>query len=861
MDWIRKLLTRVAAWIGGRNPEDDTAEEIRLHRSERVAELERAGITRQEADAQAAREFGPALLALEESREAWHLGWIEDAMRDLRYGARAMWRDPAFTATAIGSLALAIGVNTTVFSLTNEFLLSEPSVRDGSRLAHIRIGGNSHASPVEVQFLREAGIFDGLAGYVHGETNWNAGDSSIRLFTFRATPEFFPVIGVPLASGRGILPGDREVAVVSHRFWKSRLNLDPQVLTRTLNLDGRNHSIIGVLTENHRTLTGAGYSPDLYVPLLDAQAGVELYARLSEGMTHSMALARTRAAAAELDRLHPERYYKRAADVRVNGILSLSRLKSGDKMGVGVFFALLMAAVGLVLLIACVNVASLLLARAATRRQEISIRLSIGASRGRLVRQLLAESLLLAGAATGAGIALNLLLTRLLNQVRLPLPVPIYPRIEPDWHLLVYSVALALATAVLAGLLPALKAARMPAPASSARLVGSGTRLRAALVAGQVAVTFVLLTAAILSLRNLSLASALSPGFDVGRLVYASMRLVPERYPNAAAVQPLIASALESLRGMPGVESAAVVQVVPFNDQSTHGGAVRVDGSDQSIRVRRVYNQVSPDYFRTMGIGIVAGREFTAGDVQSNVAVVVVNEAFAKQVWGSANPVGRTIRFGDAVPAVVAGVCRNSKFLTIGEDAKPAVYEPFRLGERQHKIEIMIRSEAPVSLLRAVQGALLALDRSAAVEVRPMSSAMGLAMLPSQVGAVLFGVIGAVGLGLASVGLYGVLVYGVARRVREFGVRMALGASRRDVMRLVLSDCARITAAGLVVGLAAALMTTRPLSVFLIAGLAPSDPLSYGLVALLLLAIALAASVQPSVRAIRVDPSEALRSE
>ncbi|MEZ5402552.1 MAG: ADOP family duplicated permease [Bryobacteraceae bacterium] len=857
MEWFRKLAARLAG-----NPGDDAAEEIRFHREERAAELEAAGRPPREAAAQAAREIGSAAAAIEESRDAWRLGWIEDLARDLRYGARALVRDKAFTVTAVASLALGIGLNTAMFSLAAEFLFSEPSVRDPARIAHIRVGGNSHASPEEVRYLRESGVYDGLAGYHHGEANWNAGDASLRLQTFLVTGDFFEVLGVPVAAGRGIVPGDRDAAVITHRFWRSRLGGDPAALSRILTIDGRAHTIAGILPEGHRCLTGFGFEPDLYLPLTNETMRIELYGRLPEGVSHAAAREQTRAVAARLDRALPGGY-KRAADIRVNGLTSIQRIKSNSIGTVAVFFAMLMAAVDLVLLIACINVASLLLARASARRQELAVRLSLGAGRSRLVRQLLAESLLLAAIATAAGISLNLVLTRMLNQLRLPLPAPVYVRVEPDWRLLVYAAAVAVACAIVAGLLPALKAARWAGAIHGSRETGSGARLRSAMVGGQVAVTFVVLAVAVLFLRNLARSSSMSPGFDVDRLVYANMRVVPERYATDARLTQTHAEALAAVRAIPGVERAAAAAVVPFQDQETRGGTFSVAGDPKKHRVQRVHNYVTPDYFRAAGIPILAGREFEPGDEHAGARAIIVNRAFAERVWGTVAVVGRVLDFGGDSRMTVAGVCANSKFMTIGEDDKAASYEPYvvRDGDRRFRIELLIRTAAPESIVNDVRGVLSALDRSAAVEVRPMSRAMGIAMLPSQIGAGLMGAIGLMGLVLASVGLYGVLAYGVARRVREIGVRMALGAQRRDVVGLVVQDTAWIAGAGVTMGAAVAVFVTKPLAMFLIAGLKPSDPLNYAIVACVLGAVAVAAAVAPSLRAVSVNPTDALRSE
>ncbi|MDX1983806.1 MAG: ADOP family duplicated permease [Bryobacteraceae bacterium] len=862
MEWFRKLITRAAGWAAGTDADAEMAEEIRLHQQERAEELQRAGLSAQDAGRQARHEFGGALRAMEDSRSAWHLGWIEDLSTDLRYAARALVHDRTFAVTAMVSLALGIGVNTTIFSLAAEFLFSEPSVRDASTLAAVRLGGNSHADPEEFDYLRETGIFAGVTGYRDGEVNWRHGEISRRLFAFRVDPDFFQLLGVPLHAGRPIEPGDRDVALASHRFWRTALNADPAALNRTLTIDGRPHTLIGILPERHRTVFGFGLSPDLYLPVETERGRLALYVRLRPGVSRPEALERTRAAAKELDRRYPGPHYKRAGRVEVVGLAGLEWLGNRKMVPLATFFAMLLAAVNLVLLIACVNVASLMLARASARTQELAIRASIGAGRGRIVRQLLAESLLLAMVATGAGIALNLLLTGLLNDVALPIPAPIRLQIQPDWRLLIYSVAIALGSAVAAGLLPALQAARFAGPSAllnrGNRQAGSGSRLRSVLVTAQVAVTFLVLATAILFLRNLARSSAINPGFEVDRLVWASMRIVPERYPSGESVAPLVAAALQRLRALPGVEAASAVRVVPFNDQETHGGAIRVDGVE--VPISRIHNQVSPGYFHTMGIGMVDGREFQ----ERESGVAVVNEEFARRVFGPANAVGRTIQLFGGRAITITGICRNTKFMTIGEDDKPALYEPYTVadGDRRHKLAWMIRTRtSPAGLVRASEQALLDLDPAAAVEAKPMQSAMGFALLPSQLGAGLMGAMGLLGLTLASIGLYGVLVYGVARRRREIGVRMALGARTTDVLGLVLRDAAWIMGVGMAIGSAASFFVTRPLTMFLVSGLTPADPLSYVSVAAVLALVAMAASLAPSLRAIHVNPTEALRSE
>lgn len=593
MDWFRRLFARVQVWLVRRDADAEIDLELRTHREERAAELEEQGLSRAAAQAQARRELGNALGAIEGVRAAWHLGWIEDLVTDLRYGMRGLLRDRAFALAAIVSLALGIGVNTTIFSLGMELLFSIPSVHDADSLIAIRLGGNSHSEPEDLRFMHESGLYQSVVGFREGQANWRNGETSRRLFIFSVTPDYFTELGIPLAAGRPLTPADTDGIVISHRFWKSQLNGEASALGRALILDGRPRNIVAILPEHHRTVFGFALSPDAYVPVA-AQGAVHtdsrlaIYARLPEGVGKAEAWERTRAVASRMDREHPRRQFKRTDNIMVAGLTGIDRLRERDLTPLTLFFALLMAIVDLVLLIACVNVASLLLARATSRAHELAVRTSIGASRSRIVRQLLAESLLLAAFATGAGVAMNVTLSRVLNNLALPLPVPLQLQIEPDGRLLAYSVALAFGCAIAAGLLPALQAVRSDGPNAALsrgnRQTGSGSRLRSTLLVGQVAVTVVVLTTAILFARNLARSSSLTPGFEVGRLVWASSRLVPENYPSDAPVAQLLSMGLEKLRAIPGVESASLLQVVPFNDGATHGGEFRADGLEQAFR-------------------------------------------------------------------------------------------------------------------------------------------------------------------------------------------------------------------------------------------------------------------------------------
>jgi predicted permease len=678
------------------------------------------------------------------------------------------------------------------------------------------------------------------------------------------TDNYFEVVGVPVAMGRAIQPGDRNVVVLNYNFWQSSLAGDAAVLGRAMILDGQPYTVIGILPRDHRTLIGFGFAPALYVPVHDANAFVAFVARLPEGMNRQAAFTKLRVIAQELDRVFPDHDFHWTQDIQVDAVTGLDRLKSLNMIPFTAFFGVLMVVVGLVLIIACANVASLLLARASSRRQELGIRLAIGAGRGRLVRQLLAESLLLAVLGTLSGLLLNFWLTSLISRIQLPLPMPFRLHIAPDWRLLAYSAAVALASALFCGLLPALKATRADLNAAlKRREFQAGRRLwnmRNALVAGQLAISTLLLATGLLFLENLSRATSMNPGFDVNHTLWAHMRLVPAKYPTDEKTQSLVNTALDSLRSLPGVEAASIAHEVPLNGQQTNGTDVRIDGGEP-VHVQYKSNNVGPDYFRVMAIPILDGRGFRAADRAGSPAVAILNENFAHLLFDKASPVGHTLKFPWETVSIV-GVAKNSKYFTLGEENALAMYTPFAQGPESENLNFMIRaSQFPGGLIKVIDRTLGALDQSAAIETKPMHDAMVLALLPSRAGAAILGSMGALALLLASIGLYGVLAYAISRRIREIGLRMALGASPRAVLWMVFRDSVLLVAAGSSMGLGIAMFATQPLAMFLVPGLSPTDPLTFLSVIALLAAVAVAATVGPALRALRVDPMVALRYE
>ncbi len=399
MAYGKELWRRLSYLMSRTRFQSELSDEVQFHIESRAEELEQAGVPHKEALTRARREFGPAARAVEDTHGAWQIRWLEDLFSDLRYAFRAFRRNPGFALTAIACLALGIGANTTIFSITTGFLLTIPSCRDAASIVNIEESGNSNSTIADYKLLRDAHIFDGMAG-INPETqvNWRDGDRTSRLYAALVTDDYFPVLGVPFLLGRGIASGETTSVVLSHRLWSTRFSADPAVLGRKIVLDGRIYSVAGVLPADHRTVVGYGFSPEIYVPALHEDDTVQMYARLPQAMTVPIARARLTAVFQELDRLHPYEGRKRTEDTRVEPVTGIAHLENRNLLPFVAFFAMLMILVSLVLGIACANVASLLLARASSRSQELAIRLALGAGRARIVRHLLAESLLLATA-------------------------------------------------------------------------------------------------------------------------------------------------------------------------------------------------------------------------------------------------------------------------------------------------------------------------------------------------------------------------------------------------------------------------------------------------------------------------------
>jgi putative ABC transport system permease protein len=514
-----------------------------------------------------------------------------------------------------------------------------------------------------------------------------------------------------------------------------------------------------------------------------------------------------------------------------------------------------------VLLIACINVAALVLTRNSARRSEIAIRLSLGAGSKRLVQQFVVESVVLVLLGTATGLVFAQGMAGLLARIELPLPIPIRLQITPDWRVLAYSAVLGLVATLVCGLMPAWQSLR-PVITSNVHREG-GARLRRLLIITQIAASVVLLITGSLFLRNLVNANSISPGFDVRHTLRADVNLPPSAYGAPQSRAEYIRQVLNQVKAIPGIQGVAAARLTPFTDNVSYGSPLKFLDNGELKHAYFKWNAVTPDYFRVMAIAFKNGTTFA--EHASGENVVVVNDIFAQRFLNGRPPIGTTFEWVGHTPPNyrIIGVVGGTKTVTIGEDPQPQLYQPLdQIDNDSLRIQFVMKSAIPPVLqLEPVRRVLYRIDAMAGAQVETMYSSIGLAFLPSQVGAVLIGMTGVLGLLLAAIGLYGVMAYSVTRRTREIGIRMAIGASAWDVSRMVTGDVLKLVGFGSIVGLVIALFVTKPLAMFLVPGLNPRDPISFALVLLVMMLTGIVAAWGPARRAIHVDPNTALRYE
>jgi predicted permease len=837
------------------------------------------------------------------------LTWLDSFTQDLRYGARQLLRTPGFTTVAVLSLALGIGANTAIFQLVDAVRLRTLPVEEPQNLVYINFAPNSsrsgwwssrsatftYAHWQQIQAQQQA--FTGVLAWSATRFNLAQGGEVRYAEGLYVSADFFRHLGVTPVLGRTFTAEDdtptcnNPGAVISHAFWQREFGGEPAALGRTVSLDGRPFPVIGVTPESFFGVE-VGNRYEVAIPLCGDQLLAEdktrmraplptawwlsMMGRLKPGWTVERANAHLQTLSPGIMRATlPPTYRPDGAKkylenklIATQGGTGVSGLRRQYERPLW----LLLAITGLVLLIACANLANLLLARASVREREIAVRLAIGASRGRLVRQLLAESLLLAVAGAAFGAVLAQVLSRGLVAFLTTTNNRLFVGLGIDWRVLGFTAALAVTTCLLFGLLPALRATHL-APASAMRAGARGATagrerfgLRRALVSTQVALSLVLLVGALLFVRSLQKLLAVDPGFQSEGILAVSLDL---RRPNYAKEQLAVVyrDLLQRISTRPGVLSAAQVGMTPVSG-SGWNQSVRPEGAGASESGKNSYfNRVSPGYFRTMGTTLIAGRDFDDRDTLAAPKVAIVNEAFAKTFFGGANPVGRSFRYeaaaGEQDPVFqIVGLVKNTKYYQLREDPLEIGFFPTAQEPKPGAgVNYVIRTAGPIGeVMRNVTSAIGEVSPAIGIEFRPLSRQIEESLMRDRLMATLSGSFGLLAGLLATLGLYGVISYMVARRRNEIGVRIALGADSGRVIRMVLREAGLLLAVGLVAGLLLAVWAARAASTLLF-GLQPHDPLTLISAALLLAAVALAASYGPARRAAALEPMQALRDE
>jgi predicted permease len=887
----RRFWRRLAMLFSDGHAENELAREMRAHLTLLEDDFRRRGLSADDARLAARRAFGGVEQAKEEQRDARSFVWLADAQRDMRHAARLLRRDPLFTTTAVLSLAIGIAANTTIFTVGNALLFRAPaSVADPGALVDIGTrtpgGGFGNSSyPNYVDLRQRVTTLDGVYAsglFPRAMSLSSAGDSQAaeRVFATPVTGNYFAVLGATAAAGRLFdadvvdRPGADPVIVLSHRFWTRRFNRDPSLIGRTILLNRASFTVIGVAAEGFQ---GSGVrAGDLWLPMTMSSAASSLANRTAALFLVGGRLHRgvsVRQAAAELDAVGKALELEHPVDNRGRSFLvePLSPV-GGARLPITIFLVLLLTIVTLVLGIACANVAGVLLARAAARRTEIAVRLAMGAGRARLIRQLLAETVMLFVLGGLAGVAMARVLTSGLVALLPSLPFPANISLALDGRALVFTAGMVFVSALLSGLVPALQASKADVVSAlkddaqaPARL-----RLRHAFVIAQVAVSILLVVVAGLFVRALQAAGSENPGFDPRGVELASLDLSLAGYTSTTG--PGFASDLaDRVRALPNVQSASIALVLPGGFE-THRRSLTVPGVEPPNGERFFgvdWNVVEPRYFATLRIPIVSGRDFAAADREGTQAVAIVGEGTARQFGPGEDAVGKFIVETTAGPGgqapgrpmQVVGVARDVKASSLIDGlSRSIVYVPLQQ-RYMATLTIVARTTRGQRAAEEIRSLVAAMNPDLPIVAsQTLEDATALGLVPQRIVVSVAGGLGVVGALLAAIGIYGVTAYAVARRRREIGIRMALGARRVDVVRMILQRGIRLTIIGCAIGLLLAAGASQALVVFLF-GVAPLDPAVFGGAAAFFAVIGLAACYLPARKATTVDPLVALRCE
>ena len=881
----RTFLHRLAALFRHRHLEDDLDAELRSHIEMAIELNMRKGMSAEDARREALRSFGGVEQTKEIYRDQRGLPMLETALQDLRFGLRMLRRSPGFSILAILCLTLGIGANAAVFSWVEGILFRPyPAVTHQEQL--FALTGTARGEPELTSWpdildlQRSCTLIDSFIVTKIMGTSLSIGDRAEVTTGSIVSANYFDAIGVHPILGRGFEPGEdagrnaHPVTVISYQLWKGRFKSDPQIIGKSQWLNNVVHTIVGVAPEGFYG-TFVGWAMQFWVPasmeenfegggykLEDRGARwIEAYVRLKPGVTRVQAQQEISAAAKRLEADFPDT--NRGRGIRLWPLWQTPFNNANTLLPT---LEIMLAVVAFVLLIACANVGNLLLVRSFARRHEMTVRLAIGAGRGRLLKQLFTEGLILSafGAAGGLLVAhwcrhALVLLFPARGGVAMHLPG------EIDWRVLALSAGVCLIATLLLGLIPAMQTSKIDLAGAlksdSAGVVGGGGRawVRSGLVVMQVSLSFVLLVGAGLLLQSLQKIRNTGPGFSTRNVLDTAVNLVPAGY-DAPRAQSFQDELLQRVKTLPGVESAAFARMTPLSYGSFSSTVIAVDGYQPPLEEQPTveYNEVGPEYFATMGIPLVSGREFTRADDEKAALVAVVNETMAAKYWRGKNPIGERVQVKSRWMQVV-GVAKDSKYQSVREAPKPFFYVPLRQNFSRGAGLFIRTPLSPGTMATALAREVHALDGNLALyEVITLQEQVDRSTSPQQVAVTLVGILGGLALLLAAIGLYGVMSYAVSQSTRELGLRMALGADASNLLRLVMWRGLALTAAGVVLGATVALGLTRLLG-SLLYKVSPRDPLAFGSAFVVMAIAALAACLLPAWRATRTDPARALR--
>jgi putative ABC transport system permease protein len=879
---LRSTVAGLRALFRKQEAEQEMDEELRGYLDAAVKEKMRSGLSYEQALRAARVEMGSMDAVKEEIRTAGWESTLETLWQDLRYGFRVLRKNPGFTAVAVITLALGIGANTAIFSVVYAVLLRPLPYEEPGRLVMVwttegdSTGTFPASGPDYLDWKSQNHVFEGLAAGTEAAGNLTGAGEPLHLQGFEASRDIFEVLGVQPLIGRGFLPGEDQagrnhVVVLSYGLWQRGFGGDPTLLGKTITLDGEAHTVVGIMPASFQFPNIWGWNAEFWKPLSFMKPEWRHFrgahfawtiGRLKPGVELSAARTEMEIISRRLAQQYP------ASNQGIG--VRLVRLHDYVVREVRSQLLLLLAAVGFILLIACANLANLLLAQGGRRWREIAVRLAVGASRGRLIRQLLAESALLSLLGGVAGMLLAVAMKDLLLTVA---PADYFPGITPvvvDTRALGFNLSVSLLTAFLFGLAPALVASRVDVNQglkdnARAPSISQG-RLRSSLIVGEVAASLVLLVGAGLTIRSLIRLLGVDAGFNPHNVLTLQVALPESRYSDAQHITRFYSGVLERLRALPGVDSAGTTSELPIEGGSNSTVAIEGQPLPSSDNEGPLVETciVTPGYFRALRIPLLRGRDFDERDTTGKQLVAVINEAMARRFWPNQDPIGKRFSW-DKNPPIwieVVGVVGDARVFSLDSPPIPEAYSPLSAQFPFNSMVIALRTgKDPLPYSAAITRTIHDIDKDLPVsQVRTMQQIVRRGAATQRLIAFLLGLLAALALVMAAVGIYGVISNAVSQRTHEIGIRMALGAGREDVLRWVLIQGMRLALLGIGIGLVAALAVTR-LMRNLLYEIHPNDPATLVTVSVLLAAVAVIAIFIPARRATKVDPTVALRYE